>query len=473
LAGGLIAVAAACAGLLALFGVPLAWSFWVVCLAATLPVVLVAFARGRAFEPLPVLAGAALLLFVLRPLQLFTSWRDLYSWYTPPDLVDRLTRLDAQEMARFVSERLQEPLADALARAGAACALFLVALLMGYSLSLGRSAAGRLARLRGPERRLNVRVAIAASLALGLAAQAAILVRGEGPAAAFERASEQATLSDSFVLFVLAGFATAGLIVWAAWARPRGRLQWAGFVAALLAVAAFSVAAGSRARIFVALLALVVVVHYVWRPWRRRELLAAFLVLLAFASSFVAFRNLAEQSSLREATREAPARILDLRVILNDITSYDHVVYAASIYGRERGHERGAFLAGGVRSFVPGFLDPGKPEGGDIVFRRAVWGETYLAGRPPTAVGDLWIDFGFAGVALGAILIGLVARSLLGLVAAQGPGREYRAALYAIALVILLTLVVDTFSLALGYVFTLLLPFLVTVHALGRLRSRA
>ncbi len=98
-----------------------------------------------------------------------------------------------------------------------------------------------------------------------------------------------------------------------------------------------------------------------------------------------------------------------------------------------------------------------------------VWGDTLTAGRPPTAVGDLWIDFGFPGVALGGLVVGLLARALLGLTAGTAAGREYRAALYAIGLIVLYTLVAETFSLALGLLFTLALPFLVAVHVFGRL----
>ena len=73
-----------------------------------------------------------------------------------------------------------------------------------------------------------------------------------------------------------------------------------------------------------------------------------------------------------------------------------------------------------------------------------VWGGDHCRAAP-TAVGDLWIDFGFPGVALGALLIGVLARALLGLAApAATPGRDYRVALYAIGLVIVYTLVVDT-----------------------------
>jgi oligosaccharide repeat unit polymerase len=454
---------------LALLDVPAAWGLLAVCATATLPVAVWGFASGRFFEPLPLLATACALFFVLRPLQLFAGWRDLYSAFSPTDPIDRLVLLDGQEMAFFVSERLREPIDDAFARASGACALFLVALLLGYRLGLGGVAARRLATLGGPARPLNLPATIGGSLLIGLAASAVIIVRSDGPAASFENASQQEALSQSFVLFVLAGFATAALIAWAVWLRPGSRAGWAAFVLSVLAVCAFAVAAGSRTRVFVALLVLAVIVHYLWRPWRRRELALALVLALAFVSSFLVFREVSERESLAEAAEAAPRHVLDARVIVNDITPYDHVVYATTIYGRERDHENGSFLLDGARSFVPRAIDADKPEGGDIEFRKSVWGGTYTAGRPPTAVGDLWIDFGFPGVAVGGLVIGVLARALLGLVSGPARGREYRVALYAIGLVILYTLVADTFSLALGYVFTLALPFLVAVHLFGRL----
>ena len=64
--------------------------------AATLPVAVWGFATGRFFEPLPLLATAASLLFVVRPLQLFLGWEDLYSYFLSVDPVDRLVLLDSQ-----------------------------------------------------------------------------------------------------------------------------------------------------------------------------------------------------------------------------------------------------------------------------------------------------------------------------------------------------------------------------------------
>ena len=133
-------------------GAPIAWLWLAVCAAATLPVAVWGFASGRFFEPLPLLASVCALLFVVRPLQLFSGWRDLYSAFSPSDPIDRMVLLDGQEMARFVSERLQEPIDSAFARATGACALFLVALLIGYRLGLGGRAGGTARGAARPDR---------------------------------------------------------------------------------------------------------------------------------------------------------------------------------------------------------------------------------------------------------------------------------------------------------------------------------
>ena len=257
-------------------------------------------------------------------------------------------------------------------------------------------------------------------MAIGLAAQALIVVRSDGPGETFENAAAQPALKQGFVLFVIGGLATAGLIVWAVWMRPRTPAAWAALIVGVMAVCGFAVAIGSRSRVAVALLALAVIVHYLWRPWRRRELLVALILALTFVSSFLVFRETADRRSLSEAAETAPRHLLDARVIVNDITSFDQVVYATTIYGRERDHENGGFLLDGARSFVPRAIDSDKPEGGDITLREAVWGGSFTGGRPPTAVGDLWIDFGFPGVAVGGLLIGLLARALLGLTSRAG-----------------------------------------------------
>ncbi|MEA2378888.1 MAG: hypothetical protein QOD13_2795 [Thermoleophilaceae bacterium] len=449
-------------------GSPVAWWWLAICAAASLPVVVWFGAHGRLFEPLPLLALVSAIFFVGRPLQLFVDWRDLYSYFRPRTEVGDLVLLEGQEVALFVSQRLGEPLATALGRASGACALFLVLLLAGYRLGVTLGLGRRLGTLR-PGRPINQAAAIGLALAIGFAAQAAIVIRAGGPVQSIETANAQAALSDSFVLFFLAGFAPAALAVWVAWRKPADRREWVALGLCVAAVCGFFVVAGSRARVLILLLALAVIVNYLRRRWRVRELVVGAALFLAFVSSFVVFRNLAGDGSLRKATEESARHVLDQRVILNDTTSYDQVLFATTLYGRNLRHERGRFLLDGVRSYVPRRIDAGKPEGGDILFRRAVWGERFAAGRPPTAVGDLYIDFGFPGVAIGALLIGVFCHALLGLLRGTGPGREYRIALYALLLTVLYELVADTFSIALGFTLTLVVPFLIAVHLFGRL----
>ena len=132
-------------------------------------------------------------------------------------------------------------------------------------------------------------------------------------------------------------------------------------------------------------------------------------------------------------------------------------------------HEHGQFLLDGARSYLPGALDSNKPDGGDIAFRKVIWGNDFGAGRPPTAAGDFFIDFALPGVAVGGFLVGMLAWALLGLIAGTPEGRRYRVALFAVLTVILQEFVVGTFSTALGLAITTLVPLLLTVHCLGRL----
>jgi hypothetical protein len=473
----LLLVAVGVAGLLVALvaDVPEAWRWIAVTALATIPVVVWFAANGRLFEPLPLLAADCALLFLTRPIQLLLEWRDLYSGFQSPDPIRRIVLLETQEIANYVTTRLEIPLGVALARASGLAAVFVVAMLVGYRLGVGRWLAARLERVRGGGAPRNPVAAVATALAIGVAAQAAIVVRAGGPAASLETANEQNALSDSFVLFFLAGFGLVALVVWVAWRSPQSRAEWVALLLAIAAICGFAMIAGSRTRVFVTLLVLAFVVHYVHRRWRWRELVAVGLLLLAFASSFGVFRQVADDHSLGTAARLASEHVLDGRVILNDTTSYDHLIYATTIYGEPgwiedaRPHEHGQFLLDGALAYVPSSLYADKPDVGDVEFRRVVWGDDYGAGRPPTAAGDFFIDFGLPGVAVGALLIGIAARALIGLIGGGSDGRRYRVTLFAILTFVLYEFVEGTFSIALGFAITMLIPLLITVHGLGRL----
>jgi oligosaccharide repeat unit polymerase len=455
-----------------LAGMPAPWLLLSACAVITVGVTAWGLLSGRFLEPLPVVMSVCALMFVARPLQMFLDWPDLFSHFFPENGARGLVLLANQEIAFYVTERLRGSLETALTTALGACALFLLMAFIGYLLPLGGRLSRSIVGIGEKRAAINLRVAAGTSLLIGFVAQIAIIARAGGPAESLRSSANQSVLSDSFVLFVLAGFGFAGMVVWAAWRRPASRLEWAAFALCVVANCAFAIIAGSRARVFLALLMLAVIKHYLWRPWRVRYLVAGLLAFAVFASGFIAFRQEADVGSLGSAAAEAPKYALEPRVLLNDITSFDALFYATTIYGERLPHEHGAFLLGGVRSYIPSALDPAKPEGGDIVLRRVAFGNRFGAGRPPTVVGDLYIDFGFAGVIAGALLVGIAARSMLGLLLGEGAGRQYRVALYAILLVVLYELVVDTSSIALGYALTFGLPFLFAVYVLGRFGPR-
>jgi oligosaccharide repeat unit polymerase len=449
-------------------GLPVAWLLLAVCAAATAPVLVWAVWEGRYFEPLPVIAAACFLLFVLRPLQLFTSATDLLSYYHSTDTLDRLLHVESQEVAAWVTFKLNAPLGPALTRAIGACALFLVLFLVGYCLGVGERAARWLSRRGRQMPQIDVRMAVGASLAIAVVAEAVVVARAGGPSEALKDAANQTAAGHGLVLNVLTGFAVAALMIWAAWRRPRNRLEWAGFAVCGLQLLVYSVMVGSRARIVLPLLMLAVVIHYCWRPWRFRELAAAFAILVVLASLSLAIREGAKNESLSDTLENAPSYALNFRAVLSDSNVFDHVLYATYLRPGTREYRYGGVLADAFRSYIPGFLDPSKPPGGDIVFRREVWGSEYKAGRPPTLVGDLYNDFGFPGIAVGALLTGIVARLLLGLLRDRAaPGRRYRVVLYALSLVLLYVFVTSTYSVALGYFLSFGLPLAVAIYGFG------
>jgi hypothetical protein len=472
LAAAAVAIAGiATVGVWVLFGgLPVAWLLLAISGAVSGGALAWGLWQGRYFEPLTVLAAAGLVLFVLRPLQLFLRTDDLYSYFPPESSLDDLLYIENQEVARFVVIKMQHPLGPALTRAVAASTLFLTLFVAGYASGWLKQQRGRLAALGRRSPPVNVRAAVAGALALGIAAELVVIGRAGGPADALRGAADQTSLEGSVILNLLTGFVAAGLIVWAAWRKPESRREWLLFGLAVIQLVAFAFAVGSRAQAFLPVLMLVIVVHYRWRPWRLRELALAMLAVLLFASASLAVREGVDSKPLGEALANAPRYAIDGRAVLNDLNAFDFVLYATQTRPYERKYEYGERLLDAFRSYVPAGLDPGKPEGGDITFRKEVWGNDYQAGRPPTIIGDLYIDFGFPGIALGALLLGVVARLLLGLTQdLRGPGGERRVAFYAVSLVVLYEVVTSTYSVALGFAMKFGIPLLVAVYGFGSL----
>jgi oligosaccharide repeat unit polymerase len=476
-AGGLLVVAL----IVLIGGAPVAWVLLAFVGAVALAILFVQFRRGRFFEPITIFAAVWLISFAARPLQLFINVNDLLSWYFEPSDVDRLLRTENQETALFVTRDLKEGLEPALTRAMGVVAVFVGLVTVAYLLPLGRRLGARMAQVgRNYGGRVDTQVVVTACLLIAFIGQIAVLVKVGGPSGAANNMLNQKVLKSGLAYQVLLGFGTIGLLVWAAWMQPATRAaKWAfGLVA--FEVCAYYAIAGTRTRVFLSLLMIAVVTHYLWRPWRLKAVLLGVLVVVVFAAGLLGVRQATERESISSALTSAPTYILDPRGILNDMTEFDGVFTATSIVGSQYEYRRPApFRHGGVlrdafTSYIPARIYPDKPESGDIVFRKLVWGKELEAGRPTTAPGDFWWDFGWAGVVIGSLLFGLLARAIAGLVTGGtgDRGREYRVVLYAIALVVLYMELITTYSVALGFVITFMLPFVVAMHVIGPVSKR-
>ena len=463
-------------------GAPVAWLLLGLCGVVSASVLVAQFYRGRLFEPLTVIAAVALVSFVARPLQLFLSADDLRSYYFQGSALDSLLKIENQEIALFVTRDLKEPLEPALTRAMGAVTIFVCFVLVGYLLPWGRRWADRLAGVgQGMSSRIDVQPAIIACLLIAAIGQIAVLVKVGGPAEAANHMLDQQVLGTGLAYQVLLGFGTAAVLIWAAWDTPRTTRARVAFVLVLLEVCGFYALAGTRTRVFVTLLMMAVIVHYLVRPWRRRELLAGAIAVVVFASALLGVRQATTDKPIGEALSSAPEYVLDPRGVLNDMTEFDGVFTATTVIGSPHRYrspapfQYGEGILAAFHSYVPARIDAGKPESGDVEFRKLDLGRR-AAGRAALH-GDRGLlerlRLSRGGRGLASLRPARPRSRGAGLTPRHGPGREYRVVLYAIALVLLYTELVNTYSVAIGFVLTIGVPFLVAMHVIRPIADRA
>jgi hypothetical protein len=456
-------------------GAPAAWLLLGLGSVVAVAVTVVALAEGRFFEPLTIIAVVTLL-FLARALDLFVNATDLQSYYPPPTGVAALEKLDGQEIAQFVTRVLQEPLSSALTRAIAVVTIFIILVVVGYSLPWGRRWGDLLSRAGSRLGPLNTPILVLICITLAAAGQITVMATLGGPVHIGQTAQYQTVYKSGVIYQVLIGFGMAAIVIWAAWMPPQSTRARVGLVFLTVEICLFFALTGSRTRVFMTLLLLAVVSHYLWRRWRLQYIAIGCVLLFAALGAILAIRQATYTKPLGRSLASAPAYIVHPHALLNDSHGggFDDILMATSVigsphhYARRRGFQYGMGIVNAVRVYLPRFIDPHRPQSGDQEFRYLIFARRKGAGRPYTVIGDLWNDFGFPGVVIGSVLFGLLARALLGLLASPlQPGREYRVALYAIGLVILFTEATVTYSVTLGYIITLVLPFLIAIHLLG------
>ncbi len=424
--------------------------------------------------PLGVIALTMLLYFVVRPLELLLSapalLRTSYDQFATS--TEALDKLSAQEISLYVHSRMIGTFDAAMTRAMLVLVVLFAAIVAGYRLGAAERLAAVWSRLGAGTRALDMRWVIAAWLAIGLASQALILASIGGIGGALDEFSTMSNLAFSFELLVALNFYTAGLLLWACWHPPRGVAPGIGLGLAVAELAGFYLLLGSRTFVMVPLLVVAIALHELRRPWRPRTLVLAMVGAILFSSAYLSLREGSRERPVSEAIADVPRQAVKARAILGASPVFDQLLIATNRIPAASPYRWGGELAQAAAAQVPSPIYPGRPELTDTSFRKLVWGERFLAGRPIGAAGSFYRDVGFAGVLLGGLLFGVLARALTGLRARVGgeEGRPVRGALFVLGVLLTYIFTVGGYSLAFGYAMTMAPPVVLAFAVFARPR---
>jgi hypothetical protein len=352
--------------------------------------------------------------FCIRPLYLLAHYDQLASYRGPRTAVEFLTEIRTQEIVEFITRRYPGSISGLIGAAGLVGAVFLSAFVLGRllgGLTQAREPGFRLAASRPSTRAVNLAIALLVSA--GLLGQGLVVNGAGGLGAALTNLEDQGTLQQPFTTYVLANFAVIAALLWGAFGELRGA-SLLGLCALATEIVGFGLVTGSRSIALMPLLALGVVIHYSRRRFRAREIVAGAVGLVLLASLLLGVRQVSAGRPLGESLTAGVANAASLNVAANDLGQFDAVMMMVAVVPERLEHQNGRRLLAGAAATVPRSIYPGKPENGDVWLREQVWGAGRPAGRPYTFAGELWLDFGWPGAAIGGVLLGLVCGRLRG-----------------------------------------------------------
>jgi hypothetical protein len=422
--------------------------------------------------PLGVVSLVFLAYFVARPLQLSLSSAGLlhtsYNYYATP--FESLLQLSGQEITLFVDNQMAGTLDAALTRAVGVLALFYAMFLVGYRLALGRRLADRASRIGAGIRSLDLRWVVAAWIVIGLGGEAIVFAKIGSLNTALTQLGTQGNLTVSFTYLVILNFYTAGLILWICWHPPTTSGGKFALTAAVGELVIFYTILGSRTLVLVPILLMLLAWNELRSPVRVRVLLGLAVLGILFSSGYLAVRESARTAPFSQVLSSVPRYAIDAQVILNSSPVFDQLFEETNAVPQRAPYRYGGEVAQGLLSQIPRFLYKHKPPATDVTFRQLIWGDQFLAGRPIGAAGEFYRDFGFIGVALGALLVGILARGLTGLRTRVGrpEGRPLRAALFMVGVLLLYQFIIGSYSIMFGSALELGIPLFLALKLFAR-----
>jgi oligosaccharide repeat unit polymerase len=432
-------------------------------------------ARDEALlAPFGFVALTVLVYFAVRPLQLSLSADTLthssYNQLATP--LQTVLDLRAQELTLFIDTRMTGTFDDAMTRALGALTLFFGVFLFAYRLGISARAASGLSRIGSSMRNVDLRWVIAVFLIIGLTGELIVLAKIGGIGSAFTALGTQGSLSVDFTYLVILNFYTAGLLMWICWHTPS---EWPSRLAlglAILELVVFYALLGSRTLVLIPILLAVVARNELVRPWPLRMLIPTALVGVLFASAYLVVRENSRNRSFSSAIASIPQHAVAVQTVLNSSPVFDQFLEETSYVPTHVGYRYGGELSQGLLGQVPRFLDPHKPEATDTSFRKLVWGNRFLAGRPVGAAGEFYRDFGFVGIVIGGLLLGFYARALTGLRARAGSadGQRLRTCLFVVGMLLLFQFIIGSYSLVFGEALEIGIPLALGLTLFARSR---
>jgi hypothetical protein len=439
---------------------------------AAFSALVLAVRTDQLLAPLGVVSLVFLAYFVARPLQLSLSSSGLlhtsYNYYATP--FESLLQLSGQEITLFVDNQMAGTLDAALTRAVGVLALFFSMFLVGYHVRPGQRLAARASRIGAGIRELDLRWIIAAWLVIGLGGEAIVFAKIGSLSTALTQLGTQGNLTVSFTYLVILNFYTAGLILWICWHPPTTPGGTFALIAAVGELVIFYTILGSRTLVLVPILLMLLAWNELRSRVRVRTLIGLAVLGILFSSGYLAIRETAKTAPFSQVLASVPRYAVDAQVILNSSPVFDQLFEETNYVPLRRDYRYGGELGQGLLSQIPRFLYHGKPPATDVTFRQLIWGDQFLAGRPVGAAGEFYRDFGFLGVAIGGLLVGMLARGITGLRTGTGgrEGRSIRAALFMVSVLLLYQFIIGSYSIMFGSALELGIPLFIALKLFAR-----